>query len=132
MLKLFTFRFVARYICHLLSSSTAVDKIFQDDCQGIIIRSWFRCLIGLNEKHPLSLELTRFSFFLVFINIITINFSLKHAGFALKLLEIHMFQYNCATFVLLLWTSLRFNYLGFAPLHRSGFNLEFETLFESI
>eukprot|EP00112_Aurelia_sp_Birch-Aquarium-sp1_P009479 Seg2079.2 transcript_id=Seg2079.2/GoldUCD/mRNA.D3Y31 product="Protein MMS22-like" protein_id=Seg2079.2/GoldUCD/D3Y31 len=52
-------RFVAKYICHLLSSSTTVDKIFQDDCQAIIIRSWFRCLIGITEKHPLSLELTR-------------------------------------------------------------------------
>ena len=41
-------------------------------------------------------------------------------------------QRNCAPFVLLLWRSCRLNYLDFTQLRRLCFNLEFETLFESI
>ena len=39
---------------------------------------------------------------------------------------------NCAPFVWLLWRSCRFNDIDFTQFHRSGFNLELETLFESI
>ena len=39
---------------------------------------------------------------------------------------------NCAPFAWLLWRSCRFNPLGFYDLHTSGFNVEFETLYESM
>ena len=51
---------------------------------------------------------------------------------ALHFVYYRVTQNNCAPFVWLLWRSCRFNFLGFAQLHRTSFNLEFETVLESI
>ena len=43
-----------------------------------------------------------------------------------------MSQKNYVPLAWLLWRSCRFNVIGFTQLHRSGFSLEFENLFDSI
>ena len=52
--------------------------------------------------------------------------------FGSELIDTIGFPKNGAPFALLLWRSHRLNYVSFSLFHRSGFNLEFETLFESI
>ena len=98
-------------------------------CQTCHFRNW-----GINQTQILSLPSLPFS------ESVPIKHTVKLLASILMTLQsiisffsyYMVFQKNFAPFVWLLWRRCRFNFLGFSTVYRLGFNLEFETLYESI